>query len=158
MCLVPVRSELGRSFSLSPFCTRSPGFFGGDGIDFSSVCSQFRLMFGLWPSHFLTINSLLMRAAAHQIVSRLFSAGWGRSAPYEEVGSELVASPSYRVSPSEAHCQPKNILRVAFSKTVNPQREKSGFPYSLDYFILFFEGLIAFSRSFCHMEQFLVFL
>lgn len=47
---------------------------------FLKIRFQFWMTFSLWPSHFFTINSLLMRAAAGKIASRLFCCSWVRKA------------------------------------------------------------------------------
>lgn len=149
-------SEPSRSFSPFLSCMLSPGSPWRDGIDFCSVCFRFGLMFSLWPSHFLTINSLLMRAAAQQIVSRLFSRGWGRSAPYQEVG-RLEADGFHflcclPLKPAVSLWSFFYLYRVRWCESVPLEIR----PHDPEHFLIPWTAA-AFSRSFCHKEHFLIF-
>lgn len=68
---------------------------------FLKIHFQFWMMFSLWPSHFITINSLLMRAAAEKIASRLFCFGGVRKA---KAGMHLTVSLWYPPGSSSWLC------------------------------------------------------
>lgn len=94
---------------------------GGASGFFLKIHFQFWMMFSLWPSHFITINSLLMRAAAEKIASRLFCFGGVRKA---KAGMHLTVSLWYPPGSSPRLCFALRRVQWGFSSCPCPAAVK----------------------------------